>query len=92
MASTPILALPNFNKEFIVKTDACNEEIGEVLIQDGRPIAFLSKTLPSKKISLSTYEKEIWIVFHAFQKWRPCLMGHHFLIKTNHQSLKYLLK
>lgn len=28
---------------------------------------------------------------HAVRHWRPYLWGHHFLVRTNHYSLKFLL-
>ncbi|GKA91624.1 serine/threonine-protein phosphatase PP1 isozyme 2 [Tanacetum coccineum] len=39
MMTTPILALPNFEKEFVVETDALGCGIGVVLHQDSQPIA-----------------------------------------------------
>lgn len=45
MTRTPILALPNFQAPFQVETDACAKGIGAVLMQQGQPIAFLSKAL-----------------------------------------------
>lgn len=45
MLSTPILALPDFKLPFAVETDACDDGIGVVLMQQGHPIAYLSKTL-----------------------------------------------
>ena len=92
MATTPVLALLDFNKPFIVETDASQEGIGAVLMQQGRPISFLSKSLPPRKKRLSTYEKELWALIYAVHKWRTYLLGNHFLIKTDHQSLKYLLE
>lgn len=86
-----VLALPDFTKPFILDTDASQLGIGVVLMQTGRPIAFLSKTLPPRKLGLSTYEKELWALIYAVDKWRTYLLGHHFVIKTNHQSFKFLL-
>ena len=31
-------------------------------------------------------------IFHAVQRWRPYLLGNHFFISTDHQSLKYFLE
>lgn len=58
IASTPVLALPNFSQPFIVETDASFKGIGVVLTQGGRPLAFLSKALVPKHLGLSVYEKE----------------------------------
>ncbi|GJW51736.1 retrotransposon-related protein [Tanacetum coccineum] len=91
MISTPVLSLPNFNKEFVVETDACDVGIGAVLLQDGHPIAYMSKALSPKHQALSTYEKEFLAVLLALEKWRGYLLDKHFKIKTDHFSLKYLL-
>lgn len=32
------------------------------------------------------------VVLSAIDKWRHYLQGGHFIVKTNHQSLKYLLE
>jgi len=37
MCSTPILALPNFTKSFVIECDALGRSIGVVLMQEGHP-------------------------------------------------------
>ncbi|GJY04844.1 putative mitochondrial protein [Tanacetum coccineum] len=91
MTQTPVLQLPDFNEVFIIETDASGIGIGAVLQQNGHPIAFLSKTLAPKHQVLSTYEKEFLAVIQALEKWRGYLLDRHFVIKTDHYSLKYLL-
>ncbi|GJR78670.1 transposon ty3-G gag-pol polyprotein [Tanacetum coccineum] len=91
MTEAPDLAFPNFNKEFVIETDASEYGIGAVLQQQGHPIAFFSKTLAPKHQSLSTYEKELLVVILALKKWRGYLLDMHFKIRTDHFSLKYVL-
>lgn len=46
MVIMPILALPDFSNKFIVETNAASDYgIGAILSQNGRPIAYLSKSL-----------------------------------------------
>lgn len=63
-----------------------------VLIQNQRPIAFLSQAHKDKNLPLSTYEKELLALVIAVTKWRPYLLGNAFVIKIDHHSLKYLLE
>jgi hypothetical protein len=41
MTTTPVLDFPDFSKEYLVETDACDTGIGVVLSQEGHPIAYL---------------------------------------------------
>ncbi|XP_071909780.1 uncharacterized mitochondrial protein AtMg00860-like [Coffea arabica] len=83
MTSPPVLTLPDFSQEFVVETDASNSGIGAVLLQQERPLAFFSKALAPKHQGLSVYEKEMLAIVNAIQKWRPYLLGGHFIIKAS---------
>lgn len=73
MIQAPVLALPDFAKIFTVETDASDFGMGAVLMQDGHPISYLSKTFCDRNKALSTYEKEWMTVLLAVDKWRPYL-------------------
>ena len=92
MTTLPVLTLPDYSKVFTIETDASGKGLGVVLMQEGHPIAYWSKGLSDRNQVLSTYEKELMAVVLAVLKWRHYLLGRSFIIKTDHQSLKYLLK
>nr|GFA26956.1 hypothetical protein [Tanacetum cinerariifolium] len=68
MIKAPMLALPNFEQDFMVETNASGKGIEAMLCQNGHPIAYWSKTLSAKHQALSTYEKEFLAVVAALDK------------------------
>ncbi|WMV29813.1 hypothetical protein MTR67_023198 [Solanum verrucosum] len=92
MSNAPVLALPDYTKEFIVETDASLTGIGAVLMQGSRPIAYFSKVLAPRHRGKSIYEKEYMSLLNDVDKWRHYLQYKHFVVKTDHHSLKYLLE
>lgn len=92
MSSTPTLAMPDFNQPFVIETDACYCGISAMLMQRKQPIAYLSKAIKAGKLGLSIYEKELLALVSAVTRWRHYLEGYHFILKTDHQSLKFLLE
>ncbi|KAL6346044.1 hypothetical protein AAG906_025324 [Vitis piasezkii] len=75
MKTTPSLAMLNFNKAFTIEMDAFREEIGAVLTQQGKPVAYMSRALGVTKKSWSTYAKEMLAIVEAIHMWRSYLLG-----------------
>ena len=102
LVNPPILTLPkaNFpkaNRPLILDTDACDHQLGCVLLQQQEysktwlPLGFWSRNLSSDEKNYHTTNKECLAVVWAVLSLRPYLEGTRFLIRTNHDALKWLL-
>lgn len=47
-----LLAYPDFNKPFVIHTDASHLQLGAAITQDGQPIAFYSRKLKPKQLGI----------------------------------------
>ena len=90
LVNAPVLALPDFSKEFVLETDACATGVGAVLMQQGHPLAFLSKALGPKNQTLSIYDKECLAILLALDKWKTYLQHKPFTVYTDQRSLIHL--
>jgi hypothetical protein len=69
ISTTPMLVFPDFSKEFVVETDACDTGIEVILSHDDHLTAFFSKGLSVSNQKLSTYEKKFLAVMMAIDNW-----------------------
>ncbi|CAM4623409.1 unnamed protein product [Caretta caretta] len=87
--SDPVLRAPDFDKPFVVTTDASERGVGAVLIQEGpdqefHPVVFLSKNLSERESH--------WLItiVYALEKLHPYIWGQRFHLQTDHAVLKWL--
>ncbi|GBG77650.1 hypothetical protein CBR_g24098 [Chara braunii] len=89
-----VLKVADPSLPFVVTTDASQYGIGVVLQQDDghgyRPIEFMSARMPSKKVATSTYERELYALRQALDHWKHYLLGRHFKVYSDHETLRWL--
>lgn len=95
LTSTPILAFPDFTQPFHLFVDASNDGVGATLgqIQDGKEVAisYAGRDFNSAERNYSTTEREALAVIFGIKKFAPYIHGRHFILHTDHHSLKWLM-
>lgn len=90
LTKPPILTMPDFHSPFVIETDASGYGVGAVLLQNGKPVAYFSKLLGTRAQIKSIYEKELIAICLAVTKWKPYLLGRHFIVRSDQQSLRFI--
>ena len=89
-----IMAYPNGMGEFILDCDACDKSIGAVVSQrqDGqeRVIAYGSRTLNKAEQNYCVTDRELLAIKHFTELYKHYLLGRKFIIRSDHQPLKWL--
>lgn len=95
LTTAPILAYPDFDKEFILYTDASANAIGYVLGQRDddkreRVICFSGRGLRASEKNWSVSEKECLAVIEGIKYFRVYLANTRFIVKTDHKAIEFL--
>ncbi|GKA63292.1 putative reverse transcriptase domain-containing protein, partial [Tanacetum coccineum] len=91
LCSTPILALPEGSKDFVVYYDASHKGLGVVLIHREKMIAYASRQLKVHEKYYTTHDLELGSVVLALKIWRHYLYGTRCTVLTDHKSLQHIL-
>jgi hypothetical protein len=89
LTEPPVLALYNPNAQCEVRADASVNGTGAVLLQQDRPLAFMSKKFTPAQRNYTTTDQELLALLFACKEWRCYLEGapHKVLLTTDHQPL-----
>ncbi|KAJ0391755.1 hypothetical protein P43SY_010951 [Pythium insidiosum] len=95
LSNKPTLCYPDFEKPFVLATDASIKGLGAVLMQDQgqglQPIGYASKVTNEQQSNYPITHLECLAVVWAIQHFRPYLYGREFEVVTDHAALKWLM-
>ena len=92
LASEPVLCHPDFSKEFKIETDSSEYGLSGILLQkdddeQDRVVAYMSASLNRSQRNYATWEKELFAIVSAVNKFRPYVFGTRFEIVTDNRAL-----
>jgi hypothetical protein len=96
ISSAPVLAKPDFEKEFTIYTNATEEAIPSILMQNDdqgneKPVAYMSQSLYDDEFKYSFIEKHAFTLVKAVEKFHHFILGKYTLVKVPLTPVKLLL-
>jgi hypothetical protein len=87
IAKETVLAYLDFLKPFEIYTDASSMQLGAVITQDNRPIAFVSRKLSKMQLKYSVTEIELLAIVETLKEFKGMLWGQGIKVYTDHKNL-----
>ena len=75
-----------------ISADASQNGLGCVCLQEGKPIAYASRSLTETEKRYTQIEKELVALLYACTKFDQYIFGRHVNAETDHQSMVTIMK
>jgi hypothetical protein len=82
-----VLAYPDYSKVFKIYTDASSKQLGAVITQDNRPVAFFSQKLSNTQRKYCVTKIELLAIVKTLKEFRGMLWGQSIKVFTDHKNL-----
>ena len=87
MACGTLLTYPYFNEAFKTHTNASAFQLGAVISQKGKNIAFYIRKLTDAYQRYTVTKRELLIIIETLKEFRIIRLGQKFRIYTDHKKL-----
>ena len=82
------LAYFDSSKPVTIQTDASKRGIGATLLQNGRPVAYASKSLTETESNYCNIEREMLGIVFGLERFHHYAYGRHVTVETDHKPLE----
>ena len=92
IAKQQLLAFYDVRKPVVLQCDASTECLGATLLQEGCPVASVSRSLTRSERNYVALELECLAIVFACQKFDQYIFGKHIRVETDHKPLEIIIK
>jgi RNase H-like domain found in reverse transcriptase/Reverse transcriptase (RNA-dependent DNA polymerase) len=84
-----LLAYPDFSKDFHVYKDSSDYQLGAVIMQDDRPLAFYSRKLNSAQKRYTTGKQELLSIIETLKEFKNILLSQKLIVHADDKKLLF---
>eukprot|EP00804_Cyclotella_cryptica_P010725 CCRYP_005516-RB/>CCRYP_005516-RB protein AED:0.40 eAED:0.40 QI:0/0/0/1/0/0/2/0/273 len=81
------LAYPDYSQGFDIYTDSSKFQLGAVITQNNRPLAFFGRKLSQTQQTYSVTEQELLAIVETLKEFKGMLWGQQITVYTDHKNL-----
>ena len=87
LTKTPVLAYFNPKAEYVIQMDSSMKGLGVVLLQKGRLVIYMSRTLTPAEIGFSNIEREVLSIIFGLERLHYYIFGRKVEVQTDQMPL-----
>lgn len=92
LSHAPVLGYYDVTKDIILQADSSSVGLGACILQEGKPIAYASRSLTPTQVNYAQIEKELLAIVFGCERFRQYLYGKQVIVHTDHKPLINMLK
>jgi len=92
LTKAPVLAYFDSNKDIVVQVDSSKDGLGAVILQNGKPIEYASRSLTVSERKWAQIEKEALAVLYGLERFDQYTYGRKVVIQNDHKPLENILR
>ncbi len=90
LTRAPVLRFYDVNQPIQIESDASQTGLGVCLLQDGKPVAYISRAMTQAEMRYAQIEEEMLAICFACHKFHQYIYGKDTLVETDHKPLHML--
>ena len=87
VTDSPVLIYHDQHKSITLQAEASEIDLGAVLMHEGKPIAYSSKSLTQTEVNYIQIKKEMYVIIFGCKRFRHYIYGRRVIVETDHKPL-----